>query len=276
MGGENRLLRLLLLLFSFSQASNGLRDLEIKVPEAVRRGSSVELTCDYDLEGALLYSIKWYKDDQEFFNFVAKEAPPTRVFPVPGVSVDEFQSGNKSVMLRNVQRELTGIYKCEVSGDQPTFHTDVKTAPMLVVDVPQETPRIEIEKNRFKLDEPIRANCSSALSYPAANITWFVNGTQITPRRSWIKEEGAGLETAISEIRIYRPVFTEGKLNLRCVASLFNLYRRIAELVVQQSDQETSPWPPASVRHSDSASAAGRGGSLAAAALLAAIISIIR
>jgi hypothetical protein len=65
-----------------------LRDLQIKVPEAVRRGSSVELSCDYDLEGALLYSIKWYKDDQEFYSYVPKEAPPTRVFPVPGVVVD--------------------------------------------------------------------------------------------------------------------------------------------------------------------------------------------
>ncbi|XP_059470090.1 uncharacterized protein LOC132193439 [Neocloeon triangulifer] len=275
MGGENRL-RLLLLLFSFSQASNGLRDLQIKVPEAVRRGSSVELTCDYDLEGALLYSIKWYKDEQEFFNFVAKEAPPTRVFPVPGVLVDEFRSGNKSVVLRDVQRDLTGNYKCEVSGDQPTFHTDVKSAPMLVVDVPQETPRIEIEKYRFKTDEPILANCTSALSFPAPNITWFVNGMQISPKRSWIKEEGAGLETAISELRLYRPVFSEGKLNLRCVASLFNLYRRIGEAVVYQADQETSPWPPASVRHSDSAGAAGRSFEAVVAALLATIISIIR
>jgi hypothetical protein len=45
----------------------------------------------------------------------------------------EYRSGNKSVVLRNVQRELTAYYKCEVSGDQPTFHTDVKSALMLVV-----------------------------------------------------------------------------------------------------------------------------------------------
>jgi len=68
--------------------------LQIKVPEAVRRGSSVELACDYDLEGALLYSIKWYKDDQEFFSFVPKEAPPTRVFSVPGIFVDVSRTSN--------------------------------------------------------------------------------------------------------------------------------------------------------------------------------------
>jgi hypothetical protein len=58
------------------------------VPDAVRRGTTVEFSCDYDLEGALLYSIKWYKDDQEFFSYVPKEAPPSRVYHVPGISVD--------------------------------------------------------------------------------------------------------------------------------------------------------------------------------------------
>jgi len=47
--------------------------------------------------------------------------------------IQEHRSGNKSVVLRDVQRELTAYYKCEVSGDQPTFHTEVKSALMLVV-----------------------------------------------------------------------------------------------------------------------------------------------
>jgi hypothetical protein len=68
--------------------ASGLRGLEIKVPEAVRRGTTVELSCDYDLEGALLYSIKWYKSDQEFFSYVPKEAPPSRVYHVDGIFVD--------------------------------------------------------------------------------------------------------------------------------------------------------------------------------------------
>jgi hypothetical protein len=68
--------------------ASGLRGLEIKVPDAVRRGTTVEMSCDYDLEGALLYSIKWYKDDQEFFSYVPKEAPPSRVYHVDGIFVD--------------------------------------------------------------------------------------------------------------------------------------------------------------------------------------------
>lgn len=80
--------------------ASGLRGLQIKVPDAVRRGTTVELSCDYDLEGALLYSIKWYKDDQEFFSYVPKEAPPSRVFPVPGISVDV--SGKLEIIQKNL------------------------------------------------------------------------------------------------------------------------------------------------------------------------------
>jgi len=76
--------------------------------------------------------------------------------------------------------------------------------------------------------------------------------------RSWIKEEGAGLETAIVEMRLSKPVFSEGRLSLRCVASLYNLYRRVTEITVQLIDHEVSPWPPASVRHSDTMNTAGK------------------
>jgi hypothetical protein len=69
-------------------ASYGLRDVRLEVPEAVRRGESVKLVCEYDLEHAALYSIKWYKGDDEFYRYVPKESPPTRVFPLPGVNVD--------------------------------------------------------------------------------------------------------------------------------------------------------------------------------------------
>nr|CAI5828558.1 unnamed protein product [Callosobruchus analis] len=49
---------------------------------------SVTLYCEYDLEGAPLYSVKWYRDGDEFYRYVPKEEPPTRVFPLPGLRVD--------------------------------------------------------------------------------------------------------------------------------------------------------------------------------------------
>lgn len=62
--------------------------MQLTVARAVRVGHSVTLGCDYDLEGAPLYSVKWYKDGDEFYRYVPKEEPPTRVFPLPELHVD--------------------------------------------------------------------------------------------------------------------------------------------------------------------------------------------
>ncbi|KAK5647763.1 hypothetical protein RI129_002655 [Pyrocoelia pectoralis] len=82
--------------------------MHIKVPEAVRVGDSVTLACDYDLEQVALYTIKWYRDDVEFYRFVPKESPPSREFVVEHVNVDN--GGHKS---------LTKI----VTGDETYLHT---------------------------------------------------------------------------------------------------------------------------------------------------------
>nr|CAH7747928.1 unnamed protein product [Callosobruchus chinensis] len=68
--------------------THALKDVKIKVPEAVRHGDTVTLSCDYDLESAALYTIKWYRDDEEFYRYIPKESPPVQVFPVPHLYVD--------------------------------------------------------------------------------------------------------------------------------------------------------------------------------------------
>ncbi|GFV71686.1 putative DD41D transposase [Trichonephila clavipes] len=44
-----------------------LRLVSLHVPSKVIVGDVIKLTCRYDLEGDTLYSIKWYRDDVEFF-----------------------------------------------------------------------------------------------------------------------------------------------------------------------------------------------------------------
>lgn len=41
--------------------ATALRDVEVFVPTAVRRGEVARLYCMYDLEGDTLYAVKWYK-----------------------------------------------------------------------------------------------------------------------------------------------------------------------------------------------------------------------
>lgn len=67
----------------------GLRDIQLSVPEAVGIGSSATLGCRWALDtGEALYTVKWYHGAQEFFRFVPKELPNTRVFSQTGISVD--------------------------------------------------------------------------------------------------------------------------------------------------------------------------------------------
>jgi hypothetical protein len=43
-------------------------------------GSSLSLSCNYQLEGSSLYSIKWYRDNMEFFRFTPSGIPTYSVF----------------------------------------------------------------------------------------------------------------------------------------------------------------------------------------------------
>ncbi|PSN50512.1 hypothetical protein C0J52_14369 [Blattella germanica] len=52
------------------------------------RDQDARLECHFDLEGEALYSVKWYKDGNEFFRFVPKDQPPIQLFTLPGVVVE--------------------------------------------------------------------------------------------------------------------------------------------------------------------------------------------
>jgi hypothetical protein len=67
---------------------NTLKSLKIHVPRAVLTGRDAELMCSYELEGAQLYSIRWYRNMLEFYRYVPKESPATKVFPVAEIKVD--------------------------------------------------------------------------------------------------------------------------------------------------------------------------------------------
>lgn len=73
---------------SFSGAT-GLKDLTINVPAMVRSGDTVTLSCHYDLEGSSLYTIQWFLEDNEFYNYKADRKPqPYSTFDVDGIRVN--------------------------------------------------------------------------------------------------------------------------------------------------------------------------------------------
>ena len=68
-------------------ASLAVKNITMTLPEAVAQGDTVTLRCDYDLEQQNLYSIKWFRDESEFYQFVPKEIPASKVFDVDGVKI---------------------------------------------------------------------------------------------------------------------------------------------------------------------------------------------
>lgn len=64
---------------------------EFKMPKEAEVGDSIDLKCDWRiLGGSNLYSVKWYKDDHEFFRYLPdiNQRIRTQIFPRPGVKVE--------------------------------------------------------------------------------------------------------------------------------------------------------------------------------------------
>lgn len=77
-------------LFLFSGLSNGaIRSIRLVIePVAVRRGQSATLKCLYDLDGAPLLSLQFYRGSGEFYRFSPAQNPSKKVFPLSGINVD--------------------------------------------------------------------------------------------------------------------------------------------------------------------------------------------
>ena len=67
---------------------NALRDVQVTVPQAVKRGDNAILYCRYDMEDDTLYSVKWYKGRREFYRYTPKENPAMKIFQIAGVKVE--------------------------------------------------------------------------------------------------------------------------------------------------------------------------------------------
>lgn len=80
---------LILVLFALFAGSHALRNVNLTiVPPVVNKSSSAVLYCDYDLEGAPLYSVKWYRGEKEFYRYTETEEVKVRVFDIDGFEVN--------------------------------------------------------------------------------------------------------------------------------------------------------------------------------------------
>lgn len=76
------------LIFRFFTVTLALKIIDVIVPRYAELKQQVELGCDFDVEHDKLYSVKWYKDDNEFYRFVPENEPTGQFFRQPGITLN--------------------------------------------------------------------------------------------------------------------------------------------------------------------------------------------
>ncbi|KAH6936665.1 hypothetical protein HPB50_020572 [Hyalomma asiaticum] len=156
---------------------------ELRVPTKVTAGATLTLDCIFDLEGDDLYSVKWYKDNKEFYRFLPSDVPRRQLYPVEGISVSLNGDSNSSVTLNNVSRSASGRYICEISCDAPSFKTVSFSEYLHVVEKP---PEVRVPPFGL-LGDMVYLDCSyDSENAEAQTVTWLKDGEefyQFSPRR---------------------------------------------------------------------------------------------
>ncbi|GFQ81526.1 ig-like domain-containing protein [Trichonephila clavata] len=107
---------------------------EIVVPAVVIRGEPVWLNCTYDLGNETLYSIKWHKNNVEFYRYLPEDRPPGQKYELAGIHLDLSKTDRGNIYMPYTDVESEGIYRCEVSTEAPNFQTVKAEREMRIYD----------------------------------------------------------------------------------------------------------------------------------------------
>ncbi|XP_065170158.1 uncharacterized protein [Atheta coriaria] len=220
-------LSLTLLLTVVTGLASALKNVAVVVPQAASIGDTVTLQCRYDLESEPLYTLKWYKGAHEFYRYIPKELPSTQIFPYQNLDVDLAKSNQNAVVLRNLQPEHSGRYKCEVSTDAPNFYTHIQSGYMHVLSEYYMFRVLLVCKPTMFL---FQVNHSFLTQLPGTNTSAYTDPRK-KPTMTVI-----GLEHEIDN-----SLFLGGKANIRCTADLFNVYKAQGDYIFEQERPKPRP-----------------------------------
>nr|XP_045593497.1 uncharacterized protein LOC123755068 isoform X2 [Procambarus clarkii] len=243
MGGKYTtriLLCLLAVLSTWHEVVEGLHITKVHVPTPVAVGKGGVLECEFVDEGESIYALKWYLGLDEFYRWTPAETPQVKTFPVRGdpLAVDTGASHRGRVKVYDVTLGASGVFRCEVSAEAPDFHTESDVATMVVVDLPDEEPRIMGAGMSYQIHEDVMLTCSSLGSQPPASLAFFVNEEPADP--GWLipyppqEDPETGLETAVLGLRFpLRPRLLQGgAVSVKCTAAIFDLYSASTEALI--------------------------------------------
>ncbi|KAK2714316.1 uncharacterized protein LOC136039977 [Artemia franciscana] len=228
-----------LIFFSHVLITNAMKlQVDIIVPSVVLNGKDALLECHYDLDDEGLYSLKWYKGNEEIFRFIPGEeflSDRIKGFNLPGVKIDMERSDKHKILLQNVNFDTTGRYRCEIVAEGPSFQTMSSARHLNVVQIPSEDPIITGGQLRYSIGDTVEVNCTSKDSLPAVNLSWYINGEQVDRSHlrhyplEEVEETGLQSTTLGLQFKVRQKHFRHGGLKIKCLATLAALYWRSDE-----------------------------------------------
>ncbi|CAL4113766.1 unnamed protein product, partial [Meganyctiphanes norvegica] len=242
--------------------AEGVRITSLSVPSVALEGDEVRLRCDYEEStegGSRLYSLKWYKDGQEFYRYVPGAAAdllaqenPCDIFTehgVYGVNLACYMSNTREVVLTGITRATSGDYKCEVIGDYPDFRKEDRTANLQVFGEHLVTPHVTGIQESYHAMELVALNCSSGNTQYTPEIHWTINGRPIhkgvgTDSYQQVLEHSSGPSgsSSVSELTFlaHNDLFRGGIIAVICEARLGQHHRQAGPYTLRTAE---ALWP---------------------------------
>ncbi|CAL4061637.1 unnamed protein product, partial [Meganyctiphanes norvegica] len=240
-----------------AQPSNMGRELRIRrvdVTTPVQVGASAWLKCEWESASESIYTLKWYNGLHEFYRWTPAERPPIKVFPfmdnMQPFTVDENVSKEGRVRILDLSLNPgDSKFRCEVSDEAPSFHTDSKAATMMVIDPPDERPHISgVRYQGYITNQPINLNCTSRGAKPPANLTFYINDIKADPQEVFEypprMEDFTDRSTSIVSLHTsFTPrLVRDGQLKVKCAATISSLYYEASEEILHSRESYRAPF----------------------------------
>nr|XP_045586362.1 uncharacterized protein LOC123748218 [Procambarus clarkii] len=154
---------------------------ELLVPEAPSDGDDVTLTCRFQLAGSDhdLYTVNWWRGKDQFYTYKGTTFDPKHAYAFRGIQVQKENSTQEVVVLKNVSQDTSGVFKCEVMGEGPSFRTAVQTKTMTVIVPPTHVDIVSWRRPdppTYSAGDTIHLNCTARGAKPRATLYWEING----------------------------------------------------------------------------------------------------
>ncbi|XP_054165111.1 uncharacterized protein LOC128962735 [Oppia nitens] len=230
-----------------------LQMVRISAPDYIRFGDPLWLNCSCDLPIQSIYSIKWFKNNHEFYRYIVSDAKPKTFYNTTGIYPDTSSTEFGNIHMTQTDFQTEGSYRCEISSEV-SFQTIHESKDIRVYYIPKDpNPIIIGKKSHYTVNDLVNLTCTSPLSLPAAQLTATINGTSVVDsndarfqHRVYYQHYENNLSAASINIQFSSRLLTT-RVPFECHSAISHRHSRVAEVALwttykspQQLSDETT------------------------------------